>query len=209
MKELGLPDCRETGRSLNKLLENSPEPFRRQLPPDAIAPEVRRGPFINTQPVQRGAHPLQPGRLQGQPHRRSRGVVRSLRLIRDSSPALTETSSHLSEAPGQPLCLRGRIDVCQDDANLDDIALDPRAADQGPHLYRNFARHPPVHGQYPRYGSQGDHVHLRDRCHPGLDKGQQANTQGNAATGTPKPPSFAGFGTLWNRLFRRRHNDQQ
>ena len=64
------------------------------LPPDAIAAEVCRRPLLYPQPVQRGAHPLQPGQLQGQPHRRSQRVASALRCLTSEGIGQTETGSH-------------------------------------------------------------------------------------------------------------------
>ena len=54
LKDLGMPDDRDTGRWLNNRVENSHQPFRRRgtrhapLPPDAKLAEIRRSPFLDS-----------------------------------------------------------------------------------------------------------------------------------------------------------------
>jgi hypothetical protein len=51
------------------------------LPADANITEVRIRPRLGPHPVQCGAHPLKPGHLQGQPHRRSHRMASALRSL--------------------------------------------------------------------------------------------------------------------------------
>jgi putative transposase len=92
LKDLGLPDDRETGRWLNNRAENSHQPFRRReramlrFRRMRTLQNVRIRPRLGPQSLQPGAQSLPPTGLQAEPHRRSRGVASTLRSIRGRPP---------------------------------------------------------------------------------------------------------------------------
>ncbi len=103
MKVIGNADRQETGRWQNNRAENSHLPFRRlgtchaALSADAKSAEIRRSPFFNSQPFQPGAPPQFTRQFQAQPRRRSCGVARPWRGLKDSFTVLVETGSNWSD----------------------------------------------------------------------------------------------------------------
>ncbi len=70
----------------------------RVVPEHAKFVETRRYSCVRLQPIQSGAPPLLPRKLQAQPRRRSRRVARTRRGIRDSLTVLVETGSNWSDS---------------------------------------------------------------------------------------------------------------
>ena len=89
--DLGLPDGRVTCLWRDKLAENSAQHVQRPLPPDAIAPEMRRSFFLLTHHGHCQLRPHRQEHCRGQPHRCPRQRAPTLRGQTPGGFGQTET----------------------------------------------------------------------------------------------------------------------